>query len=147
MYWILAKSKRPETGAGITVTGGDAVYDGNQHGVTVAVGNKDINEDRYTIEYSEDGETYQAEPFAYTEPGTYTVYWRIKMGPTDLYDFSTELYSQHTFTISALEAEENWFNLESVKPDNADEDWTPGYAGPAEGSSFFRRRIHRKIRR
>ena len=125
MYWILDKSKRPETGAGITVTGGDAVYDGNQHGVTVAVGNKDINEDRYTIEYSEDGETYQAEPFAYTEPGTYTVYWRIKMGPTDLYDFSTELYSQHTFTISALEAEENWFNLESVKPDNADEDWTP----------------------
>ena len=74
-----------------------AAYDGTSHGVTVT------GPEGATLEYSADGETYSADTaHAYTAPGTYTVYWRVtNNGGT--------VYSQATFTITELEASEDWF--------------------------------------
>lgn len=105
MDWIKA--------AGITISGvskGENIpYDGNAHGITVATTATDA-----TVEYSADGVNYSAEAPAYTEPGTYTVYWRITKAADASYNFARELYSSRTFTISALEASEDWFTLTTV---------------------------------
>lgn len=94
---------------GITVTGGeDVTYDGGAHGVTVT------GPTGATVEYSADGVTYSADAVhAYTNPSTYTVYWQVT------YNGGT-VYSQASFTITALEASEDWFTLTTVKTDGVE---------------------------
>ena len=92
--------------AGITVTGGDTPYDGQEHSVIVTT-----NDDGLKVEYSTDGSTWTETVPTYTNFGTYTVYWRITKPADDTYDFDRVLYSSRTFTIGGLEASEDWFTL------------------------------------
>ena len=108
----------------VTVTGGDSVYDGAPHGVTVTAAGEGT-----TVEYSTDGETYTETAPTFTVPGTYTVYWRVTKAadyvpategtPASGYDFDRELYSSRTFTITALEVSEDWFTLTTSRKADA----------------------------
>ena len=124
----------------ITVTGGDAVYDGAPHGITVTAAGEGT-----TVEYSTDGETYTETAPTFTVPGTYTVYWRVTKAadyvpatedtPASGYDFDRELYSSRTFTITALEVSEDWFTLTtSRKADAPDIDVSPVILSQPVGS-------------
>lgn len=97
----------------VTVSGASSneniPYDEAAHGITVTTTATDAK-----VEYSADGATYSEIAPTYTTPGTYTVYWRITKAADDDYDFARELYSSRTFTISALEASEDWFTLTTV---------------------------------
>ena len=107
--------------AGITVSGGGSVpYDGLAYpGVTVTTTAADC-----TMAYSTDGETYSETAPTFTDPGAYTVYWKITKAADDAYAFPRELSSSRTFTITELEASEDWFALTVEKPADA-ADWTP----------------------
>ena len=88
----------------ITVSAEDCLYDGKAHSIKVT-------SDGNTVEYSTDGASWSAEAPEYTQPGTYTVYWRVTKAADDDYAFAREVYSQKTFTISEIEASEDWFVL------------------------------------
>ena len=91
----------------ITVSAEDCLYDGKAHSVTVTSNGN-------TVEYSTDGAAWSAEAPEYTQPGTYTVYWRVTKAAGDDYAFAREVYSQKTFTISEIEASEDWFALKPL---------------------------------
>ena len=88
----------------ITVSAEDCLYDGKAHSVKVTSNGN-------TVEYSDDGTAWSTEAPEYTQPGTYTVYWRVTKAAGDDYAFAREVYSQKTFTISEIEASEDWFAL------------------------------------
>lgn len=94
--------------AGITVQGGEnAAYDGQSQQVKVTTTDPTL-----TVEYSTDGKNYsKSVPDAVSDPGTYTVYWRITKPADDTFNFERVLYSSRTFTIGGLEASEDWFTL------------------------------------
>lgn len=99
MEWI--------SSANITVTGGDAPYDGQEHSVIVTTDDNELK-----VEYSTDGDKWSADaPAAVSAPDTYTVYWRITKPADETYNFDRVLYSSRTFTIGGLEASEDWFTL------------------------------------
>ena len=112
MGWISENISNKWTGK-ITVSGvskGENIpYDEAAHGITVTT-----TAENATVEYSTDGVTYSETAPTYTEPGTYTIYWRITKAADDNYEFARELHSSRTFTISALEASEDWFTLNTV---------------------------------
>ena len=103
----------------VTVSGASSneniPYDEAAHGITVTT-----TAENAIVEYSKDGVNYSETAPTYTAPGTYTVYWRITKAADASYNFARELYSSRTFTISALEASEDWFILTTVKTEGVE---------------------------
>ena len=107
MGWIAKEVSKNNWVAQVAVSGGaDTVYDGKGHTIEVTTQLSDAK-----VEYSKDGRTYSETAPVYTEPGTHTVYWRITKAADESYGFARELYSSRTFTISSIEASEDWFIL------------------------------------
>ena len=60
-------------GDGNEITDWSVVYDGSSHTIVVSL----KNPDGYTVEYSLDNESFVSEAPAFTDAGTYTVYYKI----------------------------------------------------------------------
>lgn len=60
-------------GDGNEITDWSVVYDGSSHTVVVSL----KNPDGYTVEYSRDNDVFTSEARAFTDAGTYTVYYKI----------------------------------------------------------------------
>ena len=77
-------------GEGNEITDWSVVYDGSSHTVVVSL----KNPDGYTVEYSLDNESFVSEAPAFTNAGTYTVYYKITpQGGGDVQD------GQFVFTV------------------------------------------------
>lgn len=77
-------------GEGNEITDWSVVYDGSSHTVVVSL----KNPDGYTVEYSSDNESFVSEAPAFTNAGTYTVYYKITpQGGGDVQD------GQFVFTV------------------------------------------------
>lgn len=60
-------------GDGNEITDWSVVYDGSSHTIVVSL----KNPDGYTVEYSFDNDVFTSEAHAFTDAGTYTVYYKI----------------------------------------------------------------------
>ncbi len=77
-------------GEGNEITDWSVVYDGSSHTVVVSL----KNPDGYTVEYSRDNDVFTSEAPAFTNAGTYTVYYKITpQGGGDVQD------GQFVFTV------------------------------------------------
>ncbi len=103
--------------AGISVSGGESIaYDGKEHSVVVKT-----TDDSTEVEYSSDSLSFSEEEApAFKLPGEYKVYWRITKAADETYDFDRVLSGSTSFTISELQASENWFVLTPVKDENVE---------------------------
>lgn len=112
---------------GVTVTAYNAVYDGNAHGITVALGAETPAEGA-TVTYceTENGE-YNATAIEKTDVGTYTIYYKVsKANYDDVKGFSTINITKKPITSVAVTG--ITAPVTTVELDNAAECATAGVA-------------------